>query len=92
MLIKIKTAVPMPEIPSEVELDAGRLRDLFIKLFENTHFAREIIDPKTGDILWDGILNISVNSVPYQNLAQGLDSALRDGDTVAFSLIMLGGG
>ena len=82
----------MPEIPSDVELEAGRLRGLFAELFENTHFAKEIIDPVTGDIVLDGIFNVAVNGVPYHSLAQGLDTALQDGDTVTLSVIMLGGG
>lgn len=82
----------MPEIPSEVELERGRLRDLFAKVLGNTHFAKEIIDPKTGDIVLDGVFNVTLNGVPYHNLVQGLDTVLHDGDAVALSVIMLGGG
>jgi hypothetical protein len=92
MRIKIKTTMPMPEIPSEVELEGGTLRDLFAKILGNTHFAKEIIDPKTGDILLDGVLTTTLNGVSYHSLAQGLDSALHDGDTVTLSVSMLGGG
>ena len=82
----------MPEIPSQVELETGRLRDLFARVLRGTHFAEEMIDPKTGDIVSDGILNITLNGEPYDRLAQGLDTALHDGDTVSISVIMLGGG
>jgi hypothetical protein len=82
----------MPEIPSEVELEAGSLRDLFATVFGNTHFAKEIIDVKTGEMLRDGVFDVTLNGVPSHNLAQGLDTALRDGDTVVISMIMLGGG
>jgi hypothetical protein len=92
MRIRIKTTMPMPETPPEVELETGRLRDLFAKAFGNTHFAKEIIDPKTGDIVWDGIVDMTLNGMPYHSLEQGLDTELCDGDTVVLSLIMLGGG
>jgi len=82
----------MPEIPPEIELEMGKLQDLLVKVFANTHFAKEIIDAKTGDIVWDGIFDVTLNGVPQYSLAQGLDTALHDGDTVAISMIMLGGG
>jgi len=92
MRIRIETTAPMPEIPSEVELEAGSLRDLFASVFGSTHFAKEIIDLKTGDILRDGVFDVTLNGVPYHSLAQGLDTALQDGDRVGISLVMLGGG
>lgn len=92
MRIRIATRVPMPEIPSEVELEAGSLRDLFANVFGSTHFAKEIVDLKTGEMLQDGVFDITLNGVPYHSLAQGLDTALQDGDMVAISLVMLGGG
>jgi hypothetical protein len=92
MRIKIKTTVPMPEMPSEVKLESGSLRDLLVKVFGNTHFAKEVINPETGDIVRDGVFNVKLNGVSYYNLAQGMDTALHDGDTVAISVIMLGGG
>ena len=92
MRIKIKTTIPMPEIPSEIDLDSGSLRDLFAKAFGKTHFAKDIIDPVTGDIVWDGIIDVTLNGMPFDSLAWGLDTELCDGDTVALSLVMLGGG
>ena len=82
----------MPEIPSEVELKTGRLRDLLTEVLRDAHFAGEIIDSKTGDIALDDAFNIAINGVPYHSLAQGLDTALHEGDTVTLSVIMLGGG
>ena len=92
MRIRIKSTTPVPEIPSELELETGNLRDLFAKVLGKTYFARQVIDPKTGDVAVEGVLNVSINGVSYHSLAQGLDTALHDGDTVTISLIMLGGG
>ena len=92
MRITIKTNMPMPEIPPEVELETGGLRDLFAKVFQNTHFAKEIIDPETGNIDWDGVFEVTINGVPYYSLEQDQDAALQDGDMVALSVIFLGGG
>ena len=92
MRIKIKITIPMPEIPSEVELETGSLRDLLAKVLGNTHFAKEIIDPKTGDIMLEDIFIVTMNGVPYYSLAQGLDTQLHDGDLVSLSAILLGGG
>jgi hypothetical protein len=92
MRIRIAARVPMPEIPSEVELEGGSLRDLFADVFGSTYFAKEIMDLKTGDMLPDGVFDVTLNGVPYHSLAQGLDTALQDGDVVSISLVMLGGG
>jgi hypothetical protein len=92
MRINIKSTTPMPEIPSELELESGSLRDLFVKVLEKTHFAKQVIDPKTGDVALEGVFNVSINGIPYHSLAQGLDTALHDGDTITVSVIGLGGG
>jgi hypothetical protein len=92
MKIRIRTSVPMPEIHPEVELEAGSLRDLLTKVFAGAHFAKEIIDLRTGDLLRDAVFDITLNGVSYHSLAQGLDTGLRDGDEVGISLVMLGGG
>ncbi|HNS13698.1 MAG TPA: hypothetical protein PKM08_00060 [Syntrophorhabdaceae bacterium] len=92
MLIRIKTTVNIPEIPSEVEMETGTLRDLFKKVFGGTHFANDVIDPHTGDIDLDSLFDVRLNDVSYLALSQGLDTGLCDGDTVLLSLILLGGG
>ena len=92
MRINIKSTMPVPEIPSELEMETGNLRDFFAKVLGKTHFAKQVIDPKTGDVAVEGVLNVSINGIPYHSLSQGLDTALHDGDTVTISVIMLGGG
>ena len=92
MKIRIKTTVNIPEIPAEVEMDAGTLRDLIIKIFSNTHFADQIINSSTGEIKYDGLFELLLNDVPYYSLPESFDTEVHDGDVVTLSLIMLGGG
>jgi molybdopterin converting factor small subunit len=92
MKIRTKTNVHMPDIPAEVEMDAGTLRDALLKIFTGTYFAGEIIDPGTGDLKFDTLWDVRVNDVPHYRLSADLDTPLADGDTVSFSLILLGGG
>jgi hypothetical protein len=82
----------MPELPEEAEIGEGTLRDLLEMLFRNSHFIKEIADPKTGELSLDGQLAVSLNDVPYLSLPDGLDSALADGDRLTLSLILIGGG
>ena len=92
MKINIKSYVNIPEIPSEVEIDKGTLRDVFVKIFSGLQFADQMIDSATGEIKYEGIFEALLNNEPYYSLAQGFDTELHDGDTVTLSLVMLGGG
>jgi hypothetical protein len=92
MRINIKTRMPMPEIPPEIDLETGKLGDLLLKVFGGTHFAREIIGLKTGSIELQDNLDVTLNGISHHTLAKGLDTELHDGDTVGISMIMLGGG
>lgn len=92
MKIYITTPINIPEIPSEVEMESGTLRDLLIKVFSHVYFAKEIIDPKTGEFNDDSIFEARLNGISYYNLPRGIDTGLTDGDIITLSLIMLGGG
>jgi hypothetical protein len=92
MRVHIKTTVNVPEIPREVELEAGTLRDVLTKVFGHVHFAKELKDPVTGEIKFDGIFEVRLNDTPYYSLPNGVDTDLDDGDTIALSFILLGGG
>jgi len=92
MKIYITTPINIPEIPSEVEMESGTLRDLLIKVFSHVYFAKEIIDPKTGEFNDDSIFEARLNGISYYNLHRGIDTGLTDGDIITLSLIMLGGG
>lgn len=82
----------IPEIPDEVEMEAGTLRDFFKKVLENTHFVKEIIDPRTRELRLNDLFEVRLNDVLHYTLPQGLDTGLQDGDTITVSLILLGGG
>jgi hypothetical protein len=93
--VKITVKMPMriPEIPPEVQMETGSLlRDLLDGLLRGSYFAKEVVDPKTGDLILDGVFHVLLNDVPYHSLPEGLDTELKDGDTLNLTLILIGGG
>ncbi len=92
MRIRFTTNVSIPEIPTEVEIEYGTLRDVLLKVFASSHFAREIMDPATGEFKLNDVFELRLNDVPYYALPEHLDTAMTDGDIIALSLILLGGG
>jgi hypothetical protein len=92
MKIYIKKTVQIPEIPSLVEIETGTLGTLLDDLLRNSYFAKEVIDPKTGELTFDGLIQVQLNNIPYHSLPKGLDSELHDGDMITLSLILIGGG
>jgi hypothetical protein len=92
VIVHVKTTVHMPEVPDQVELESGTLRDLLIRLLSRLPIADEIIDRKTGDIAVEGLFEVLLNGTPHNSLPQRLETALKDGDTLTLSLILLGGG
>jgi hypothetical protein len=92
MKIRIKTTMNVPEIPPDVEIAGGTLREVFVGILANTRFVKEFIDPRTGDLSFDDLLGVRLNDVLYYALPEGMDTQLRDGDTITLSLILLGGG
>ena len=92
MEIQIKTNVGLPEIPAQVQMPPGTLRDLLLKVFGSLKFAHEIIDPKTGEMKFEGLFEVRLNNVSCHSLEQGLDTVLRDGDAVHVNLMVFGGG
>lgn len=82
----------MPEVPAEIETEGGTLRDLLVTLFTGTPVEKEIIDRSTGEMKLEGLFEVALNNVPHNSLPEGLDTRLRDGDTLLLSLILLGGG
>jgi len=90
--VRVKTTVHMPEVPAEVEVEGGSLRDLLVRLFAGTRVARELINPRTGEMQLEGLFEVELNDVPHNRLAEGLATEIHDGDTVTLSLILIGGG
>ena len=75
-----------------MEMEPSTLRDVLNSLLGNSYFAREVVDQRTGELAFDGLFQILLNDVRYHSLPDGLDTELRDGDTLALTLILLGGG
>jgi hypothetical protein len=92
MKIVLKTIISIPELPTEVEVEEGTVRDVLIKAFAATHFAGEVIDVETGALKPDGLWDVRLNGVPCISLPKDLDAQVHDGDTVSFSFLVLGGG
>jgi len=92
MKIALKTIIRIPELPAEIDMEEGTIRDVLMKAFVSTHFAGEIIETETGALKQDGLWDIRLNDVPCYSLPQDLDSPVHDGDTVSFSFLPLGGG
>ncbi len=93
MRIFIKTPMKIPEIPGEVKVEQGsRLRDLLDRLLRNTYFAKEIVDPKTGELELDETFQVLLNTVPAHSLPNGLDTELHEGDVLNLTLMLIGGG
>jgi hypothetical protein len=92
MKILLKTIINIPELPNVVEVEDGTVRDVLLKAFAPTHFAKEVIDPETGTLKPDDLWDVRVNDVPCVSLPHDLDTQVHDGDTVSFSFLVLGGG
>lgn len=61
MKIHIHKTIGIPEIPSQVEMESSTLRDLLISVFRNSYFAKEIIDPHSGDRVLPASLRENAN-------------------------------
>jgi hypothetical protein len=92
MEIKIKTNVGLPEMPRQVQVPPGTLKDLLLKVFGSLKFSHEIIDPKTGEMKFEGVFEVRLNNISCHSLEQGLATDLCDGDTVHVNLMVFGGG
>jgi ferric-dicitrate binding protein FerR (iron transport regulator) len=92
MKIYIKKTIQIPEIPTEVEMESGTLRDLLDTLLRHTYFVKEVIDPATGELSLDGLFRVTLNGTAYHTLPDGIDTKLHDQDTVTLTLVLIGGG
>ncbi len=90
--VRIKTTVHMPEVPEEVEIESGTLRDLLVSLLAGTPAGKEIIDERTGELKLEGLFDVRLNNTPHNSLPRGYDTQLQNGDVLTLSLILLGGG
>ncbi len=82
----------MPEVPSEVDMEGGTLRDLLFRLLAGTPVAHELINARTGEMQLEGLFEVRLNDIPHNRLPEGLATQMHDGDTLTLSLILIGGG
>ena len=75
-----------------MEMASGNLRDLFTRLFAGTPIAKEVIDPRTGEMALEGLFEVALNGVAHNRLPNGMETQLQDGDTLTLSLVLIGGG
>jgi hypothetical protein len=90
--IRVKTTIGIHGVPTEMEMESGRLRDALDALLRDSYFSKEVVDPRTGELMLDGFFRVLLNDVYYHSLPEGLDTPLNDNDTITLSLILLGGG
>jgi hypothetical protein len=90
--IHIKTTISIPELPTEIEVESGKLGDVLKTMLGNSYFSKEVVDQRTGELMLDGVFRVLLNNVRYDSLPDGLDTELRDGDILTLTLILLGGG
>ncbi len=88
MKIEVRTNVHLPEIPPSLEVAEGAtLRDVLSVI------APQVIDPDTGNMRSDqDIWGIRLNDDLCSLLPDGLSTAIREGDVIELSLILMAGG
>ena len=68
MKITIKKTIGIPEIPGDVEMEGGTLKDVLDLIFRDSYFRKEIVDPRTGEWSLEGLFRVSLNDVPSHSL------------------------
>ncbi len=88
MEIKIRPNIEVPEIPPTMEFDEGAcLRDVLLVI------APQLIDEKTGKYRDDpDIWEVTLNGSSMYALREGLDTRMKEGDTIGMELILISGG
>ena len=78
MEIKIKPNIEIPGVPSVIEIKEGAcLRDALCIV------VPQVIDEQTGDYINDpDIWGIRLNEAPMYTLKEGLDTQMKEGDTI----------
>ena len=95
MKIHVKSNFVVPGLDSEefVDLDRSQLTigEFLKELAERAPTRVEYVRPGTQTIDPDE-WEIKINDIPYHQCGRGLETSLKDGDTVTIILIPLGGG
>ena len=95
MKINIKSNFILPGLEDQESLELDRplltLREFLDELSRRAPIRVEYVRPgaKTLDPdEWE----IDINAIPYQKCREGLETLLKDGDTVTIKILALGGG
>jgi hypothetical protein len=78
MEINVKPNIEIPEVPTSIEVKENAcLRDALCMV------VPQVIDEETGEYKYDpDIWGISLNEVPMYALKEGLDTQMKEGDTI----------
>jgi len=95
MKIYIKSNFVVPGLDDReiVDLNCSHmtLREFLEQLSEMAPNRIEYVQPD-AEILDPVDWEVDINEIPYQNCEYGLETLLRDGDTVTIRILALGGG
>ncbi len=100
MRVNIKSNFFVPGLETQeggdsegLDLDRSKitLKEFLEELSARTPDRIEYVQPGT-DTLDPAEWEVKINGIPYQNFSDGLETFLRDGDTVTISMRIFGGG
>jgi hypothetical protein len=85
MTVKIKTNFfGQPEFG----IENPTIKKILFELSKKTKFS--ILDPTNGEVHSD--FKVYLNGVEYEALPHGIDTEIKDGDKVEFTMVILAGG
>jgi hypothetical protein len=95
MRINLRSNFVLPGLEDKESLDLDRsgltLREFLEELSRRAPIRIEYVRPGAG-VLDPDEWEVEVNGVPYQSCGAGLETFLKDGDTVTIRILALGGG
>jgi molybdopterin converting factor small subunit len=95
MKIHIKSNFVIPGLKDEESVDLDRsemtLRDFLEELSAMSPNRLEYVKPG-AKVLDPDDWEVDINDIPYQNCRDGLETPLKNGDTVTIRIMALGGG
>ena len=95
MRINLRSNFVLPGLEGEESIEFDRsqitLREILEELSRRAPTRIEYVRPGARALDPDE-WEVEVNGVPYQSCGAGLETSLRDGDTVTIRILALGGG
>jgi hypothetical protein len=90
MKVRLSSNIPLGREDIELAGQDVTLRNLLERLAEGGTGLPRLIDPRTGRV--SHAFAVSVNRKQYEALPGGLDTRLKDNDSVEIALAMFAGG